>query len=137
MCSKGMLYFNMAYSKSSTHVLLDVCKSPCLPDPCTFISKSVRATSEKRTCSHSFGAGVESGAHCLVFDLPKRRESLFKTIPVWHHCTNRLASPSKLTTISNEETTTSVLEKSSNESDIGGEVYFSLKPTNLSESLSS
>lgn len=45
---------------------------------------------------------------------------------------NGLASSSKLTTISNGETTTSVLEKSSNESDIDGEVYFSLEPTNLS-----
>lgn len=70
--------------------------------------------------------------------LAQRRESLLKTISVGIAAPHGLVSPSKSTTISNEETTSFVLGKSCNESDIGGEVYFSHKPTNpSSERLSS
>ena len=67
---KGTLCFSMAYSKSSTDISLDVCKRSLLSDLCTFISKSVRATSEKKVYRHSFGDGVEPGMHCLVLTLP-------------------------------------------------------------------
>ena len=66
---KGTLCFSMAYSKSSTDVSLDVRKSSLLSDLCTSISKSVRATSEKKAHRHSFGDGVEPGMHCLVLTL--------------------------------------------------------------------
>ena len=70
--------------------------------------------------------------------LAQWRESLFKTISVGIAAPHGLVSPSKSPIISNGETTSFVLEKSSNESDIDGEVYFSLEPINPSSgSLSS
>ena len=82
---------------------------------------------------------LELSQERIVWCLPCPTEGEFiQNDFCWHCCTNRLASPSKLPIISNEETTSFVLGKSCNESDIGGEVYFSLELTNpSSERLSS